>query len=184
MLGIDRAVRDTGSLPLLSEAPDHNAPGHRPTPCALGVNSPAGDCRCAGTSTGQPATSAADTCALLHHHHQDDDRRTCRHTARPPFLTAPAPQPRPQSGRGGTDLEWPPGGGVTRHGRRGASARRRGCRGGRAWRRSGPGGRQQNLLAGLINIQSLMTKIASLQHDHLNRLDYDQGWKTSLMCHR
>ena len=62
---------------------------------------------------------------------------------------------------------------MTRRGRRGASARRRGCRGGGAWRRSGPGGRLQNLLAGLINIESLVPKIASLQHDHLNRLNYD-----------
>ena len=62
---------------------------------------------------------------------------------------------------------------MTRRGRRGASARRRGCRGGRAWRRSGPGGHWQSLLAGLINIQSLLPKITPLQHDYLNRLDYD-----------
>ena len=83
-------------------------------------------------------------------------------------------QPRPD--HCGNDLEWPPGGAggaVTRRGRRGASASRRGCRGGQAWRRSGPSGRQRCLLAGLINIQSLLPKIASLQHEHLNRLHYD-----------
>ena len=62
---------------------------------------------------------------------------------------------------------------MTRRGRSGAGARRRGCRGGGAWRRSGPGGHQQSLLMRLINIQSLLTKTVSLQHDHLNRLHYD-----------
>ena len=103
--------------------------------------------------------------------HHNDDRRTCRHTARSPFLTAPRLRPGP--GRTDPDLARSPGGGVTRRGRRGASARRRGCRGGRAWRRSGPDGHQRNLLMGLINIQSLLPKITDLQHDHLNRLHYD-----------
>ena len=105
---------------------------------------------------------------------QHNNRRTCRRAARPPLQPAPASQPQP--GRGGSDLTQPPGArsaSVTRRGRRGASARRRGCRGGRAWRRPGPDGRQQGLLIGLINVQSLLPKIAALQHDHLNRLQYD-----------
>ncbi|KAF0298489.1 hypothetical protein FJT64_004166 [Amphibalanus amphitrite] len=114
-------------------------------------------------------------------HTDNDDRRTCRRAARSPFLAAPAPLPCAHTlsptgsppGRSGPAAERAPGDHVTRRGRRGASARRRGCRGGRAWRRSGPGGRRQNLLAGLINIQSLLPKILTLQHEHLNRLDYD-----------
>ena len=105
--------------------------------------------------------------------HHDDRRTYCRACNRSPYRPAPAPLCQPQPCRGGSDLERPPGGGVTRRDRRGASARRRGCRGGQAWRRSGPGGRQRNLLMGLINIQSLLPKIAALQHDHLNRLQHD-----------
>ena len=41
------------------------------------------------------------------------------------------------------------------------------------WRCSGTGDQRRCLLAGMINIQSLLPKIASLQHDHLNRLNYD-----------
>ena len=41
------------------------------------------------------------------------------------------------------------------------------------WRRTGPGSRQRNLLVGLLNIQSLLPKITALQHEHLNRLQYD-----------
>ena len=62
---------------------------------------------------------------------------------------------------------------MTRRGRRGAGARRRGSRGGQAWRRSGNGGRRRRLLAGMINIQSLLPKTVSLQHDYLNRHRYD-----------
>ena len=116
------------------------------------------------------STTSAPPPPLVPHYRDDDDRRTCRHSTRSPFL---APAPQPQTGRSDPDCARPPGGGVTRRGRRGASARRRGCRGGRAWRRSGPGGRRRCVMAGLINIQSLLPKIASLQHEHLNRLDYD-----------
>ena len=105
--------------------------------------------------------------------HHDDRPTYCRACNRSPYRPAPAPRCQPQPCRGGSDLERPPGGGVTRRGRRGASARRRGSRGGQVWRRSGLGGRQRNLLLGLINIQSLLPKIAALQHDHLNRLQYD-----------
>ena len=107
-------------------------------------------------------------------YYHNDERRTCRHTARSLLLPAPQPRPLPRPGRSGPDqLQRSPGGGVTRRGRRGASARRRVCRGGRAWRRSGLDGRQRNLLMGLINIQSLLPKITDLQHDHINRLNYD-----------
>lgn len=118
-----------------------------------------------------PATTRALPPPVPYHH--DDDRRTCRRTTRSPFPTVLGAASPPQSGRSGPDIQRPSSGHVTRRGRRSAGARRRGCRGGRVWRCSGTGDQRRCLLAGMINIQSLLPKIASLQHDHLNRLNYD-----------
>ena len=120
-----------------------------------------------------------------HHHRHHLCRVTVTTAAVEPVATPPGhrpwrrlrlcplparPLPRSQPDCCGPDPQRAPGGHVTR---RGASARRRGCRGGRAWRRTGPDGCQRSLLMGLINVQSLLPKIAALQHDHLNRLHYD-----------
>ena len=94
--------------------------------------------------------------------------RHCRRRAlRPRNASAPPP------GRGDLDPTQPRVTRSTRRGRRGPSARRRGSRGGQAWRGSTTNGRRHNLLLGLINIQSLLPKTIELQHDHLNRLNYD-----------
>ena len=120
--------------------------------------------------------------------HNTSDRRCPRHGRRPPSPAGSAPCSAPgrrDRGRAlgrsapcsapdpsGRDLDRPPATRGTRRGRRGAGARRRGCRGGQAWR-SSAGGRRRNVLVGLLNVQSLLPKVVSLQHDELRRYNHD-----------
>ena len=96
-------------------------------------------------------------------------RRSCQHADR----SHRAPAPATLSARSGPDLDWPPAARTTHRGRRGARARRRGCRGGQAWRRSSADGRKWTMMIGMLNIQSLLPKIAVLQHEELRRFDHD-----------
>ena len=120
--------------------------------------------------------------------HNAPDRRCRRHDRRPPSPAGSAPCSAPGRcdrdlalGRSapcsapdpsGRDLDRPPATRGTRRGRRGAGARRRGCRGGQAWR-SSAGGRLRNVRVGLLNVQSLLPKVISLQHDELRRYNHD-----------
>ena len=102
--------------------------------------------------------------------HSTPTRRCRRHPCRPPSRPPASPL---ESGDHDRDPGRPPAARGTRRGRRDASARRRGCRGGQTWRPRFSGGGRRYVLVGALNIQSLLPKIAALQHDELHRLNYD-----------